>query len=491
MNWQHDMMLRVLFYCVALLLGLLVLTKVRSREVRQAVLLIASYALYITWGPWFLAVLLVSTIINFLAGRWMRRNPSLVVLWAGLAFNLILLATFKYVPGIAVSIPIASLQKFSHLALPLGISFWTFQAMSYLFDLYRGEELDPSFVEFALYMAFFPVAVSGPICRMPDMLPQFRSVEQPSRDDMSRGLCRIATGLLMMQIAQLLGKGILSGQGVNGGFDQVTGWSGPDVWCLAFGYGLQVFFDFAGYSHLAIGAARMLGFVVPENFARPFASTTPSIFWTRWHMSLSFWIRDYVFLPLAMLGRQEWWRKFCLLIAMVLFGIWHKGTLLFVLFGCYHGVLLILHRQAQQVERKFNWQPSAKAWTAFSWMLTMALISLGWIFFRANSLAESGNMFSALLSPKTYSRHVLHSSLYLLVLGLAASYAVVLLTIDALDRYSQRMEATGMASRSQLIVTAVRDRWVWIAPMWATACVLVTTLLPQTRAANVFMYRFF
>ena len=115
------------------------------------------------------------------------------------------------------------------------------------------------------------------------------------------GLCRIATGLLMMQIAQLLGKGILSGQGINAGFDQATNWSGPDVWCLALGYGLQVFFDFAGYSHIAIGAARMLGFTVPENFARPFASTTPSIFWTRWHMSLSFWIRDYVFLPLAML----------------------------------------------------------------------------------------------------------------------------------------------------------------------------------------------
>ena len=486
------MLFRVLFYCVALLLGLLVLVKARSRGVRQGVLLFASYALYVAWGPWFLAVLLASTVINFLVGRWMRRNPSVLGLWTGLAFNLLLLATFKYVPGIAVSIPLASLQKFSHLALPLGISFWTFQAMSYLFDLYRGEEIDPSFVEFALYMAFFPVVISGPICRLPDMLPQFRSEQRPSGDDMSRGLCRIATGLLMMQVAQLLGKGILSGQGINAGFDQATNLSGPDVWCLAFGYGLQVFFDFAGYSHIAIGAARMLGFVVPENFARPFASTTPSIFWTRWHMSLSFWIRDYVFLPLAMLRRQEWWRKFCLLVAMVLFGIWHKGTLLFVLFGCYHGVLLILHRQAQQVERKLNWQPSAWAWTAFSWMLTMALISLGWIFFRANSLAQAEEMFSALISPASYSRHVLHSSLYLVVLSLAVSYAVVLIVIDLLDRYSERLQAGAMTFRSELIAIVVRDRWLWIAPMWAAACVLVLTMIPhQSRAANVFMYRFF
>src|SRR5262249_34065204 len=150
-----------------------------------------------------------------------------------------------------------SLQRFSHLILPLGISFWTFQAMSYLLDLYRGEELDPSFVEFALYMAFFPVTVSGPICRLPEMLPQFRSDAPPTRNNRARGLSRIATGVLMMQIARLLGQGVMAGQGINAGFDQVHNLSGPDVWLLTFGYGLQIFFDFAGYSHLAIGAARM------------------------------------------------------------------------------------------------------------------------------------------------------------------------------------------------------------------------------------------
>ena len=117
--------------------------------------------------------------MNFLVGRSMRRKPSLSVLWTGLALNLVLLAFFKYLPGVAVNVPFASLQKFAHLALPLGISFWTFQAMSYLLDLYRGEELDPTLLEFALYMAFFPVAISGPICRLPEMLPQFRSDAAP------------------------------------------------------------------------------------------------------------------------------------------------------------------------------------------------------------------------------------------------------------------------------------------------------------------------
>ncbi len=223
------MLLTGLLYGAALIILLLVFARVRSFKVRQAILLIASYALYLTWGVWFGAVLLASTVMNFLVGRWLKRQPTAAVLWTGLAFNLALLAIFKYIPGIAVSIPLASLQKFSHLALPLGISFWTFQAMSYLLDLYRGEELDPTFVEFALYMAFFPVTISGPICRMPEMLPQFRSAKSVSSNDIAAGLCRVATGVLMMQIAQLLGKGVLGGEGINGGFDHVTRWSGLDV----------------------------------------------------------------------------------------------------------------------------------------------------------------------------------------------------------------------------------------------------------------------
>ena len=492
MSWDPGMPLRIFFYAVALGLSLLLLGKVRSRTARQAGLLVVSYALYLTWGSWFLGVLLASTIINFLVGRWIARQPSMGKLWAALGFNLLLLAAFKYVPGVAVAIPFASLQRFAHLALPLGISFWSFQAMSYLFDVYRGKDLDPTLWEFALYMAFFPIVISGPICRMPDMLPQFRSDEAPSRNEVGGGLCRIATGVLMMQIAQLLGKGIFAGQGINAGFDQAASLSGLDVWCLIAGYGLQIFFDFAGYSHIAIGAARMMGFTVPENFNRPFASTTPSVFWTRWHMSLSFWIRDYVFMPVALTFRQEWWRKFCLLLSMVLFGIWHGATILFVLFGCYHGVLLILHRQVQQVERRMRWAPTGKLWTAFSWLLTMVLITLGWIFFRSGSLAQAGQMFSALASPAGYTRHTLDLSLYLLVGSLAVLYALVLATVDALDRQAERLGTATATPAAEILAIAVRDRWIWVLPLWGAACVLVMTMIPhQSRAANVFMYRFF
>ena len=477
-----------LFQSVAYLLVFLgcvaVLAKAASRRVRQTFLLAASYGLYLTWTRWFAAVLIFSVVMNYLLGLWLRRKPTAPRLWVGIGLNLLLLAAFKYLPEISVQLPVASLQRFSHLALPLGISFWTFQALSHLFDLYREEELDPTFVEFALYMGFFPITISGPVCRMPDMLPQFRSERTTARADIIEGFRRIAVGAFMMLLAKLLGQGILAGDSIVSGFDRTTRWSGPDVWCLAFGYGLQLFFDFAGYSHIAIGAARAIGIVLPENFDLPFTSTTPSLFWTRWHMSLSFWIRDYIFLPLATISRQLWWRHLALIIAMTLFGLWHKASLLFLLWGCYHGVLLVLHRLVQQTERKLNWEPPSGPWTLVSWIATMVVINIGWIFFRANSMAQAGHMLSALLSPASYAERFLGPSLYALVGVLAAGYAAVVLFTSKLQPQAGEQNA----SRSFI----VRGRWFWIPPLYILAMIfLLMTTLTQSGGVGQLMYRGF
>lgn len=482
-------MLQPISYVVVFLLCVAILAKVHSPRVKQCVLLIVSYALYLTWRPWFAAVLLASTGMNYLVGSSLRRQRSGFLLLLGIALNLALLGTFKYLPEAAVSLPFSSLQHFAHRAMPLGLSFWTFQAMSYLLDVYQGEEIDPSFFEFALYMVFFPVTISGPVCRMPEMLPQIRSGSPVRRSDIGNGLRRIAIGALMMQLARLLGQGILAGDGINSGFDRVTHWSGVDVWCLAFGFGLQIFFDFAGYSHIAIGAAQTLGFTIPENFARPFSSTSPSIFWTRWHMSLSFWIRDYVFFPLMRLRREVWWRNFALLVAMVLFGLWHKGTVLFLLWGFYHGILLVLHRQVETIERERDWTPPELPWTILSWIATITLVDLGWILFRATSLAQARQMLSSVVSPATYHAHFLSGSLYLLVAGLAASYVLVLLVIDSLDRASaDATDAAGLAKASSgFLATLARWRWYWVAPLYALALlfVLIVTLSHGTSTAQL------
>ena len=470
-------MLQVSAYILAFLLCIVIQAKVRHAGIRQTTLLVASYGLYLTWVPWFAGVLVTSVVVNVLLGRQLRKRQSGLLLWVGIIFNLAFLATFKYLPEVAVYIPFPSLQGFSRLALPLGISFWTFQALSYLFDLYRGDELDPSLAEFALYMAFFPVTVAGPVCRLPEMLPQFRSQAATRWSDIAEGFRRMAIGVFMLLLARLLGQGILAGDSIVSGFDRATRWSGLDVWLLAFGYGLQLFFDFAGYTHIAVGAGRAMGIEVPENFQQPFASTSPSIFWTRWHMSLSFWIRDYVFFPLAAARRELWWRNLALVISMLLFGLWHRASLLFLIWGLYHGVLLVAHRGVQQIERRMEWGQAGRLWKAASWLATMAFISLGWIFFRANSLPQAGQMLKAITRLSTYASPLLSSSLYFLVGVLAAVYALVLLVARALER------ETGAISRW---------RWYWIPPLYALATgLLIMITLTQSGGVGQLMYRGF
>jgi alginate O-acetyltransferase complex protein AlgI len=316
-------------------------------------------------------------------------------------------------------------SSLARIALPVGISFWTFQALSYLFDIYRDEGLDPSLVEFCLYMAFWPTVLSGPICRLSHLLPQFRQQFTPRCEDFAVGFDRMFLGLLMMALAEMMGVGIRPGQGIDAAFaSTVTKWSGADVWCLAVGYGFLLFFNFAGYSHIVIGAARLFGIRLDENFSCPYLSTTPSIFWTRWHMSLSFWIRDYLFYPLASVRGEIWWRSLALVISMFTFGLWHKGTVLFAIWGLYQGVLLVLHRQWQQFQRRSSIQWPQYLATPASWAATFAAISFGWIFFRSNNLRQSFAMVAAVFAPTTYGQHFLPPSLYLLITSFIVGYFV-------------------------------------------------------------------
>ena len=426
---------QVLLYIFVIPFVWLICWVLKGSRTRQVALLITSYVLYASWGLGFLGLLVCSSLVNYGLGAWLRRKESVTRLWVGIVLNVLLLGTFKYLPAIAPFLPHSSLSTtFASIVLPVGISFWTFQALSYLFDVYREEDIDPSLLEFLLYMAFWPTVLSGPICRLPNLLPQFRSTEKPTKEDVRQGLDRVFTGLFMIALGQLLAGGLHPGQGLDSAFDRFAGGlTGVDVWFMAIGYGFELFFNFAGYSHLVIGAARLFGFQLDENFNRPYFSTTPSEFWTRWHMSLSFWIRDYLFLPLAMLRREVWWRNAALLIAMVVFGLWHKGAVLFVLWGLYQGVLLVLHREWQKAQRRFEWDFSAPLFTPVSWLVTFCSICLGWIFFRANTLTQAFDMWRATGRLSTYASHSLPSELMLLIVVLAAGYFVTVKAGEWID----------------------------------------------------------
>jgi alginate O-acetyltransferase complex protein AlgI len=397
-----------------------------SMRARQALLLLASYLFYSIWGLRFLAILVASSLLNFAWGVVLRRRMTSGCLWLGVGLNIVLLGFFKYLPPILETIGTSSwhLDLARHILMPVGISFWTFQGLSYLFDTYREEEMEPSLLEFCLYMAFWPVVFAGPVCRMPEMLPQFRRQPVFSWSDVSEGSLRLIQGVFMkMFLAQLLVSGLVAGQGVGAGFDQMkSGWGGLDIWLLGIGFGFLLFFDFAGYSNIVIGTARLFGIQLPENFDRPFLSKTPSIFWTRWHMSLSSWIRDYVFVPLAAASRNRRWPYAVFIIAMTLFGLWHAAKWTFILWGIYHGLVLVMHRLGQQLKRKQQLTMPPRLGAFLAWAATFLVVSLGWVFFRANSLTEALSMFGTVFNPVAYGHLGMPRNFYILILITIVAY---------------------------------------------------------------------
>jgi alginate O-acetyltransferase complex protein AlgI len=481
---------QMILYGVALPVAWLLSWRLREGRARQLLYLVLSYLFYATWGLWFLGVLILGSLGNYLLGQYLRRKPSVGRLWIGIGCNVALLSVFKYLPEIGRHSPASPLGHFAHLVLPIGMSFWTFQALSYLFDLYREEELDPSMLEFCLYMAFWPTVLSGPICRLPAMLPQFRQPFAPGWGDVARGIQRIGTGLLMMMLSQVLASGLHPGKGLDQAFAlPATQLSGLDVWLMITGYGLQLFFNFCGYSHLVIGAARLFGFALHENFNRPFLSTSPSEFWTRWHMSLSFWIRDYMFFPLATLRAGLWWRNLCLVIAMFLFGLWHKGSLLFLLWGTYHGLLLVAHRQWQQVRFGTRVRLPRPLTAALSWAGTFAAVSIGWIFFRAADTTQAAAMLRAAIAPQHFIPVRLPVSLYGITLLLGAGYFL----LTAAGSLRNAMEHSAVPVRSgRAFEMLTRDGWVWMAPLSVVISLYVLVLLrPTITVGGPMLYRLF
>jgi alginate O-acetyltransferase complex protein AlgI len=452
--------------------------------------------------------------VNYAYGRVLRRKPTPQRLWIGIALNVLPLAFFKYLPPL-LELGLAGSwhgELARHILLPVGMSFWTFQALSYLFDLYFEEELDPSLLEFCLYMAFWPTVLSGPICRLPAMLPQLRERPRASWEDLSVGSWRFVQGVIMKFVfAQVLALGWSPGEGVTAGFDGMkAGWGGADVWFLGIGFGFLLFFDFAGYSHMVIGAARILGIRTAENFDRPFLSPTPSIFWTRWHMSLSFWIRDYVFNPLAAAGRRyRWWPFACLVIAMTLFGVWHGPKWTYVLYGVYHGVVLVMHRLGQRMKPRVAARVPRSVGGGLSWAATFAAVAVGFVIFRAGDVAQLRAMLTALLTPAAYGRFAMPRQFYLVTAAIVVGYFAVAAAGSLLRSWRARYREVVGSPREFGAAAAVADVrfvlggvfeflaerfWWWAAPalsILAFFVVLVVRTQKPVVALTPFIYTLF
>ncbi len=390
-----------------LLVVLLVYHSLRQRQHKYLFLLLASWFFYASWNPWFIGVLLVPTLIDYTAGLLIEQATTLPRkrLWLTLSIvgNLGLLGVFKYT-GFLVDNGLSLIRCLGgqvpswtvELILPLGISFHTFQGISYTIDVYRGKiRAVPRFVDFALFVAFFPQLVAGPIVRAVEFLPQMTEPPPVSGTQVIEGLHWFVLGLFKkVLIADRLAEFM------DPIFQQPELYDAATLRWAILAWAARIYCDFSGYSDLAVGCAKWFGFELPLNFNFPYLSESITEFWKRWHISLSTWMRDYLYISLG--GSRQGVLRTCanLLATMTLCGLWHGASWNYVLWGFYNGVLLVVHRlydhalegvpQSTVVRRHLVYR-------LFAWACTFTLVATGLIVVRAQTWNGCWLMEKALL----------------------------------------------------------------------------------------------
>ncbi|MFM7203028.1 MAG: MBOAT family O-acyltransferase [Myxococcota bacterium] len=383
----------------------------RWRIWRVWMLVLASCFFYMSWNWYLIILILLSSVIDYMAGAAIARSadPNHRYRWllVSLISNLGMLFVFKYADFFIRSTNEASAWlgyplswPLLNLILPVGISFYTFQTLSYTIDVYRGT-LKPAenFREFFLFVIFFPQLVAGPIVRAVDLLPQLGPEPVPDPRQGLEGLARIATGLIKkVAFADLLAVNL-----VDRVFERPELYSGVECLAAVYAYAFQIYFDFSAYSDIAIGSALLFGYRMPENFNAPYMARNLQDFWHRWHMTLSTWLRDYLYIPLGGSRGSAWQTYRNLMITMLLGGLWHGASWTFVVWGLLHGGGLALTRMWQ---RTYGSQPGASWQQLLGIFLTFHYVCLAWIFFRAPDFTVAASLLSQLATLTTDSANL-------------------------------------------------------------------------------------
>lgn len=411
-------------------------------RLRNLLLLVASYYFYMNWDPAYALLLLTSTVITYLAalgiGYFKEKRKKKICLVSSLVLNLAILFLFKYFNFLAMNIEAAlqasglavNMPKFA-LLLPVGISFYTFQALGYSIDVYRGTvKIERDFPTYALFVSFFPQLVAGPIERSQNLLPQFKQQHRFDYDAVMSGVKLMVWGYFM--------KLVLAdrcGIYVDTIFNNVDKHNGGSYLVASLLFPFQIYGDFAGYSLIAIGVARVLGFRLMENFHRPYFACTIGEFWHRWHISLSTWFKDYVYIPLGGNRVGKLRNYFNLLITFVVSGIWHGANWTFLCWGTIHGILLCIEKAFGISKQKYT---GAKK--SFHWAATFVLVCFAWILFRANNLSDAVSVvtgiFTNLGTPKPEYANFM-------AIGLAMT---VLLTKEFADEFNWKIRVADSKS---------------------------------------------
>ena len=409
---------------LAFMAVVLLLYSVLKHRAQNTMLLVANYVFYGFWDWRFLGLLFGSTLVVYLCalamGRTDNERKRIAFLIVAVGALLLVLGVFKYLGFFAESFA-ELLALFGvqlgwtgiNLILPIGISFYTFQAIGYVLDVHRGK-INPvcNFIDFGIFISFFPLLLSGPIERSTRLLPQIAQPRTITLDGFTRGAYLVLFGLFKkIVVADGLSKSIdpvFSGQG---------GFGGADIAVATYLYALQLYCDFSGYSDVARGVARMLGFNVMKNFMTPFYSKSPSEYWRRWHISLSSWVKDYIYLPLALhflrKGDSRLNETKPHIYAMLLMGLWHGAGWTYILWGLYHGIMLVLWSVLKWPKAL---QPLRVRIPGLFWIVLyfhVTLVSL--LIFRASSVKHLGDFVAMILSPGVIELHLARPTLATLV----------------------------------------------------------------------------
>jgi len=465
-------------------------------------LVVASLAFYGWWKPVYLALLVPSIVGNFTLGLWIgkgagtRRGRALMI--AGVVANLLLLGYFKYANFLVDSFNALSGREFELAAilLPVGISFFTFQQIAYLVDAWEGQAREYRLPEYALFVTFFPQFIAGPIVHHKELLPQFarRTLGTLKARNLAIGAAMLVVGLA---------KKVLLADSVSGFATPIfraadAGWSPSpaDAWTGALAYTLQIYFDFSAYSDMALGLGRMFGIRLPLNFHSPYKATSVVEFWRRWHMTLSRFLRDYLYIPLGgnRLGTAR--RYANLLLTMILGGLWHGAGWTFVFWGLLHGLYLCVNNAWAEACRRFGWEPreSGTARRIAARGATFLAVVVAWLFFRAATFAGAGRMLAGMAGRAATGPGELvdHGAA---LPWIAALLAVVWLLPNTHQWMARWRPASdfGRARRreTEAVGPLVRLRWV-PSVAWALvlAVVAAASVAGMARASEFIYYQF-
>lgn len=421
-------------------------------SVRRALLIAASYVFYGAWNPPYLLLLAGTTLLDYSVAKRMDRTDGVVprrfLLTVSITFNLLLLGSFKYGEFLvtnlnyitsALGLPGVEYRP-GGIILPLGLSFYTFQSIGYVIDVYRRHiKAETNILDYALFVSFFPQLVAGPILRAAEFLPQIKTLALHRIVGFEQAVFLLVLGLFQKtvmadNIAPLV-DAVFKGPGSYGSVDAAL---------AVYGFAFQIYFDFAGYSNMAIGLAMLFGFRIPENFNNPYVAIGFREFWTRWHISLSQWLRDYLYISLG--GNRGGSGKTArnLMITMLLGGLWHGASWTFVLWGGIHGFYLIAERWIVALAERLGLRRPLGPWARLTLiLLTFHAVCFAWIFFRAqNGLGQAFLMLHRLVSftgggvsPLLQDRAVY---VYLGAIYMAALWAFRVLKLPAIEASWQR-----------------------------------------------------